>query len=136
MRKGKTLAPMIAILGLAIGLSACTTTRHNTSEAGETSTVVWLADGLQKQGVFVKEQGEAALDVPAETSQRLVLNGQEVVDVYAFASEDRAWNEARQFAGLYPQNDVYIKDALVVVRYTTHDTGLSLTLFDLLGTTL
>lgn len=138
MNKRAYIVRTMGIMALAVTFSACATTRQNTSteEEEQVPAVIWFTDGLQKKGVFVKEDGLPYLGIPADESQRLLLNGREVVDVFVFDDEDRAKNEAYQFAGLYPQNDVYIKEALVVVRYTERDTGLTLTLHDLLGVTL
>ena len=133
MKRPASIHRMLVVLLLVGG---CATTNVATPTDEDRVDLGWLTHSLQDEGVFVTEEGIANLTVPAQTSRRLVLNDRDVVDVYLFRHEEVARDKAHTFAGLYPRTDVYLKDELVVVRYTERDSGLSLTLFELLGTTL
>ena len=136
MKRRVSIPRMFLALLLVVGLAGCATTHVATPTDEERVDLGWFTHSLQDEGVFITEAGLATLSVPAQTSRRLVLNDRDVVDVYLFHDEDVARDKAYTFAGLYPRTDVYVKDELVVVRYTERDSGLSLTLFELLGTTL
>lgn len=125
----------------AITLAGCAATGANTDDIDFTDEdavvdINWLTFHLQEEGVVISERGPVNLDVPADLSRRLFLNGRDVVDVYHFRNEAHAYAEAHEFAGFYPRSDVYLKDGLVVVRYGGQDSGLTFTMHKLLGRTL
>ncbi len=136
MKRRAFIVRTISSLLVAVVLAGCATTNLAPSTDEEGVDLGWFTISLQDEGVFVTEEGSANLTFPALTSRRLVLNNRDVVDVYLFRNEETARDRAHAFAGLYPRTDVYLKGELVVVRFTERDSGLSLTFFELLGTTL
>ena len=136
MKRRAFIVRTISSLLVAVVLAGCATTNVAPSTDQEGVDLGWFTISLQDEGVFVTEEGPANLRFPAQTSRRLVLNNRDVVDVYLFRNEETARARAHEFAGLYFRTDVYLKDALVVVRYTDRDSGLSLTLFELMGITV
>ncbi len=124
-------------LGLAgLGISGCSSTENGLASNVRKTDIAWLTTELQNDGVFVRERGNAGRFIPSTTSSRLVLDGQEILDVYEFSEYAYAADQAYQFAEQNPGSDVYLKQAIVVVRYSRRDTGLSQTLNSLLGRTL
>ena len=133
MKRPVSIHHMLIALLLVGG---CATTNVATPTDEDRVDLGWLTQNLQDEGVYVTEQGLGNLSIPAQTSRRMVLNDRDVIDVFLFRNEETAQSRAYTFAGLYPRSDVYLKDELVVVRYTERDSGLSMRLFELLGTTL
>lgn len=121
-----------AFLVLQLVLTGCAGT-SKVADANEPTDIRWLTNRLHDEGVFVVERGSANPAVAAARSSRLVLNQRDVLDVYEFGQPDRARVIATDFAALYPQNDVFLKDTLVVVRYSQRDAGLNQVLYQLLG---
>ena len=107
--------------------------KEKISEKEEPADIRWLTSQLHDEGVFVVERGSPNPAISSDKSSRLILNQREVLDVFNFDSLERARIIATEFASHYPQNDVYRKDSLVVVRYSRRDTGLNHLLFKLLG---
>ena len=133
MKRPASIHRMLVVLLLVGG---CATTNVATPTDEDRVDLGWFMTSLQDEGVYVTEEGLGNLTFPAETSRRLILNNRDVVDVFVFRNEEMARSKAHTFAGFYSRSDVYHKDELVVVRYTERDSGLSMTLFELLGTTL
>jgi len=129
-RLAKHTIPLIAVIAVLVA-SACVGSRLPLDEMPK--DVTWLALSLENEGVVVRERGSAFLNTTATENVRLVLDGREVVDAFVFGSESAAGDEARRMAGLYPRNQVFLTDRLVVLRYTTRDTGLTGTLMQVLG---
>lgn len=121
---------------LIAGLAGCASTYQNAENEEELTGIRWLTSNLQSEGIAVVEHGSADLRFPAESSSRLVLIGRDVVDVYTFYERFTAADKAFEFAGRNPQNDVYLRGNLVVIRQTERDTGIRLTLHELLGKAL
>ncbi len=136
MKRRAFIVRTISSLLVAVVLAGCATTNLAPPTDEEGVDLGWFTISLQDEGVFVTEEGLANLTFPAQTSRRLVLNNRDVVDVYLFRNEETARARAHEFAGLYFRTVVYLKDALVVVRYTERDSGLSLTLFELMVPTV
>jgi len=126
----------LAVVTVAVSLSACTSTNSSLSSESESTDIRWLTDNLQKEGIFVSERGSADLNIPAATSSRLVLNSREILDVYGFEKRTAAEAKAYEFANRLPRQDVFLRESLVVVRYSRRDNGLGLTLYRLLGKSL
>ncbi len=136
MKRRTSIIRILFALLLVAGLAGCATTNVATPTDEDRADLGWFTLSLQDEGVYVTEEGVADLSIQAQSSRRLVLNNRDVVDVYLFRNEETARARAHEFAGLYFRTDVYVKDALVVVRYTERDSGLSLTLFELMGITV
>ncbi|MCH8245490.1 MAG: hypothetical protein IH951_03680 [Bacteroidetes bacterium] len=122
------------------GVSACTSAKNVASDQAEeerqTTDIAWLTKSLQDEGVFITERGFPNLSIAAISSSRLYLNDREVLDVYGFEKIGDAMSNAYTLANKNPGRDVFLKESLVVVRYSNRDTGLSQTLFELLGVAL
>ena len=114
----------------------CAGSTEGTADQNQPADIGWLTASLQDEGVFVESRGTANPSIAADRSNRLVLDGREILDVYEFARGEQAMNSAIEFAGRNPGNDVYVRETLVVIRYTTRATGLSLVLNELLGATV
>ncbi len=136
MKRRTSILRILFALLLVAGLAGCATTNVATPTDEDRADLGWFTISLQDEGVYVTEEGVADLSIQALSSRRLVLNNRDVVDVYLFRNQETARDQAHTFAGLYPRTDVYLKDELVVVRFTERGSGLSLTFFELLGTTL
>jgi len=121
-----------AFLVLQLVLTGCAGT-SKVADANEPTDIRWLTNRLHDEGVFVVERGSPNPTIASDKSSRLVLNQREVLDVYEFGQPDRARIMATDFAAYNPQNDVFLKDSLVVVRYSRRDTGLNQVLYQLLG---
>lgn len=122
----------IALLFIvATGLSACAVFRSSTEDGAR--DINWLTRQLQDEGVFVSPQGQANLNLPAQSSSRLILISQEVLEAYYFGDETTAQEEAARLVNSMPQRDVYQTGRLVAIRYSARDTGLSATLIKILG---
>jgi hypothetical protein len=113
-------------------LAACGGSRVSLDEMPR--DIRWLTTSLQHKGVMVRERGNAFLSTTAISNARIIVDSREVLDAFVFQSADVASEQAYRIAGLYPQNDVFRVEALVVLRYTTRDTGLTATMVEILGT--
>jgi hypothetical protein len=120
------------ILVLQLVMSGCAGTSR-VADANEPTDIRWLTNRLQDEGVYVVERGSPNPTIASDKSSRLVLNQREVLDVYDFGKSDRAQTVATEFAAFNPQNDVFLKDSLVIIRYSRRDTGLNQVLYQLLG---
>jgi len=127
---------------LIIMLAGCASSANVSNDADAVTNtdaiknISWLEGALQKEGVFVSPQGSADLGIAATSSSRLVLDGREALSVYLFDDLELASSEAYEFSNTNVGKDVYLKDALVVVRSSRRDTGLSQTLREILGDAL
>jgi len=128
------MAQVLLFLGAMYLLTGCVGAQSVSNES--TFTISALETALQDEGVFVMPRGSANLGIPADQSSRLVLDSREVLNVFEFESARQAVDQARNFAGSHPGNDVYQKDLVVAVREGPGDTGLSATLRRILGETL
>jgi len=122
----------LTLVLLACILSNCRGPRESLDDMPR--DIRWLTVALQHKGVMVRERGNAFLSTIAESNARIIVDGREVLDAFVFQSADVARVQAYRIAGLYPMNDVFRVDALVVLRYTTRDTGLTATMVEVLGT--
>ncbi len=125
-------------IAVSLVLTGCISTADVSNEAtlDNTGQIVWLENALQEEGVFVSPKGPADLNVPAISSTLLVLDGRDVLSVYEFDDLELASSEAYEFSNIRADSDVYLKDALVVVRTSGRDTGLSQTLREIMGNAL
>jgi len=133
------MVQMVLAAGLgfgSLGIAGCSSTQNGLASNSRKTDISWLTTELQNEGVFVRERGDARRFIPSTTSRRLILDGREILDVYEFSEYGYAADQAYQFAERNPEADVYLKKAIVVVRYSRRDTGLSQTLNSLLGRTL
>ena len=119
-----------------IGITGCASTSEGIVDENARKDIRWLTDQLQSEGVFTVERGYPNPTIPADNSSRIYLNGREAIDVYGFEGEERARLVATEYAGMNPENDVFLKDSLVIVRYSRRDTGLNGVLYQLLGAAL
>ena len=121
-----------------VGLSACSTTRNEVASANENAyrDITWLTDELQGEGIFVAEKGEARSNIIADISRRLLLNGREYVDAYYFENEDTAGAQARIYASSNPRAMVFVRESLIVVRYSDSMSEISTALHRYLGGTI
>lgn len=125
------LRSVTLIVGLC-AIAACSPSRESLDDMPR--DIRWLTVSLQHKGVMVRERGNAFLATSAESNARIIVDSREVLDAFVFQSADVASEQAYRIAGLYPMNDVFRVDALVVLRYTTRDTGLTGTMVEILGT--
>ncbi len=102
-------------------------------EEEELVGLIWLAKEFFDRGVMVTEYGPIATRLPAETTNRFLLDGRDVIDVYVFRNEDVAHVEAKHLAGRFNRRDVYQQGDVVVVRRTRYDSAITGTLHDILG---
>ena len=116
---------------LMIVFSGCVFFRSNAGTGAR--DINWLTQQLQEEGVFVSPQGPANLNLPAESSSRMILISQEVLEAYYFGDETTAQEEAVRLVNSMPQRDVYQTGRLVAIRYSARDTGLNATLIKILG---
>lgn len=126
-----TFGSTLSALFIVVLVSGCAGTRTSLDEMPK--DITWLTRSLEDEGVVVRERGSAILNTTATETVRLVLDGREVVHAFVFGSESAADDQARRISGLYPRNHVFQTDRLVVLRYTTRDTGLTGTLMQILG---
>ncbi len=124
--------PVVVLLLVSIAAPGCVGPR--TSIADMPRDIRWLTVALQHKGVMIRERGSAFIEIPSTTDARLILDSKEVVDAFEFSSAEIAKSQAFRLSGLYPGNDVFIVESLVVLRFTTRDTGLTATLVEVLGT--
>ena len=117
-------------------LSACSSTRSSAVNEETAIDITWLTKTLQEAGVFVSERGSPDLAIPALSSSRILLDGREILDVFYFERRDKAQAIAYEMANMNPAQDVYLRKSLVVVRSSVGDTGLALTIHNLLGKAL
>ena len=140
MKMKKLIGYATMLIFLASGVSACTSAKNIAGDQAEgestTTDIAWLTKSLQDEGVIITERGFPNLSIQAISSSRLYLNDREVLDVYGFEKIGDAMSNAYTLANKNPGRDVYLKDSLVVVRYSNRDTGLNQTLFQLLGVAL
>ena len=122
------------VIGMVFLVQGCASAQNVSNSS--TDGISQLEISLQEQGIFVLPRGPANLDIPAEQSSRLVLDSQEVLNVFEFESDRRASGQAHAFAGAHPGHDVYLKGRLVAVRQSSGDTGLAQTLRSILGEAL
>ncbi len=121
---------------LAVGLSACSSSRGTMAEADGPKNIEWLTLNLHNDGIFVIERGEAESNIEANLSRRLLLNQNEYVDAYYFLDASTAEAQAHIYAGYNPRARVYRYDGLVVIRYKQQLTEVSSTLYTLMGATI
>jgi len=126
----------IVFSAILLAGASCTSTSRNAAVLDESLGLGWLTTRLQDEGVYIVDEGDPNPTITSNESSRLILNNQEVLDVYDFDRSDRARTVATEFAGVNHGSDVYLKGDLVVVRYSRKDTGLNQVLHDLLGRTL
>ncbi|MFT5144408.1 MAG: hypothetical protein ACI80V_000598 [Rhodothermales bacterium] len=124
---------MRLFLLLPVLLAGCTSLNTQSAPDGDLS---WLIRSLQDEGVFILERPHGGSVAPATSSVRLILNGQESLEVYEFDRLEEAETTARQWSYQLTGKDVYLREQLVVVRNSRRDTGLSGTLHKLLGSTI
>ncbi len=140
MKMKKLIGYATMLIFLASGVSACTSAKNiagdQAEEESQTTDIAWLTKSLQDEGVFITERGFPNLSIQAISSSRLYLNDREVLDVYGFEKIGDAMSNAYTLANKNPGRDVFLKESLVVVRYSNRDTGLSQTLFEILGVAL
>ena len=131
---------MLPLLNFTIlmTVSGCVGTSNvsNTSDEAEKYDIAWLEKQLQAEGIFASPSGPGNWSIPASSSVRLVLDGSEAVNVYLFENHELASSEAWELSNELPQNQVYRKEGLVIVRSASVDTGLSGTLRGILGNAL
>lgn len=120
---------LFAVLSTSIG---CVGPRSSIADMPR--DIRWLTVALQHKGVMIRERGSAFIEVPSTADARLILDSKEVVDAFEFPSAEIAKSQAFRLSGLYPRNDVFVVDSLVVLRFTTSGTGLTATLVEVLGT--
>ena len=125
----------VAVL-FVVGFMGCSSTKDLASENAGSPDITWLATSLQDEGVFIRERGSANLNIPAFESTRFVLNDREILDVYEFERIEDASSNAYTLANTNPGWKKYKKESLVVVRFSRQNSGLTQTLFKLLGVTL
>ncbi len=136
MKTTKSIGFALMLILVMSGVSACTSSKNLAEQDRKTTDIAWLTKSLQDEGVFIVERGSPNLSISAATSSRLYLNDREVLDVYVFDRVGDAMSNAYTLANMNPGRDVYRKESLVVVRYSSRDTGLNQTLFQLLGVAL
>ena len=126
------------VLTISLGIVGCASAQAVSEESHEDIVfdISWLEKQLQDEGVYASPNGYAGLAVSAESSSRLVLDGREQVYVYLFDDVELASSQAYKFSNKYPMSDVYLKRGLVVVRQQQSESGLSLTLKNILGASL
>lgn len=133
----KSLNIQLVVLSvMLVGLSACGSSKNAATDSDSTVDISWLATSLQDEGVYVRERGAVGLSISAFESTRFVLDNRETLDVFQFESEREASSNAYVLVNRYPSYDIFRKATLVVVRQSSRDTGLSQTLFKLLGGTI
>ncbi len=93
----------------------------------------WLTVALQHRGILVRERGSAFQELVSDEDARLIIDSQETLDAYVFSSAKLAKEQAFRLSGLFPRQDVFVVDKLVVLRFTSRDTGLTHALVEVLG---
>jgi hypothetical protein len=136
MRQRQNILVAVLTLVAATVLTGCAGAAKSVDSESTGTGITWLTRSLQDEGVFVKERGSASVFIPTSISARLILDGRDVLDVYEFRESRYAADEAYEFAERNPGADVFLRQALIVIRYSDRDTGLSQTLNKLLGRTL
>lgn len=136
MKKTRSIVFTIILILAISGISACSTSKNVAEDDSKTRDIAWLTKSLQNEGVYITERGFPNLSIPSVASSRLVLNDRDILDVYRFDRIGEAMSNAYTIANMNPHRDVYRKESLVVIRYSNRDSGLSQTLFQLLGHTL
>lgn len=132
---GKQMKSLLFVILVITGLTGCSQLK-DTSADHPTEDTSWLIHGLEDRGIAIEGGGTASLRVSAESSMRMVLNQNELVDVYEFEDADAAMQEAQVLLGASPNREVYVKDKLVVVHHKRAGSGLSAVLNELLGRTI
>jgi len=141
MRKSMTSLSLVIAMVVSIGLAGCGTTEMatgdmETAEADTEPDISWLTKELTGEGVFVQSRGSAGFELRAQETSRLIINSQDIIDAYHYATAREASEEAIEFATAYPSLDVYQRQGLVVIRYTDRAHGLAETFADIMGGTV
>lgn len=121
------------LLTVVVGtsLSGCRGSRHVLDDMPR--DITWLTVALQHRGLLVRERGSALQELVSEEDARLIIDSREALDAYVFSSATLAKEQAFRLSGLFPRQDVFVVDKLVVVRFSSQDTGLTHALVEVLG---
>lgn len=66
----------------------------------------------------------------------MILDGTDLVDAYYFEDQTLAEQQGARLANDYPTSSVYLREGLVVIRYTDRARGLTATMVSIMGARL
>ena len=127
-----TASALLPILLTSVLLVGCAGPRRSIKD--QPKDIRWLTVQLQHRGIMIRETGSAFAEMSSKSDARLIIDSRETLDTYEFDSPELARNQAFKLSGLYPRNDIFIVDALVVVRFNSRGSGLTHALVEVLGT--
>ena len=127
-----TARPLLLVLRASVLLVGCAGPRRSIRD--QPKDIRWLTVQLQHRGIMIRETGSAFAEMPSKSDARLIVDSKETLDTYLFESAELARNQAYKLSGLYPRNDIFVVEALVVVRFNSSGSGLTHALVEVLGT--